>query len=285
MTDRKEKIRIIQETIRLCREHEQLRQKVQESIGAERIIWAQDSVPFNERLCEPAQLILSPKRTMEAARPYAMQGKKVCVLNFASAVSPGGGVLQGYAAQEESLCRVSTLYPALRDQRVQAFYRRHLEMVRQDGMGWKNTDDCIYTPGVYVIREDTSDCALMAEENWYPVRVITCAAPDLRFADLDRAETSEELLNIFVRRMRRIVAIAAQEENDVLILGAFGCGVFMNPPGVLVRALSHVLLDPTPPRPMHCFRTIEFAVFSPCRNHPNYRAFLSLPGIREDDSR
>ena len=40
--------------------------------------------------------------------------KRVAVLNFANPVKPGGGVEKGAIAQEESLCRCSTLYPVLK---------------------------------------------------------------------------------------------------------------------------------------------------------------------------
>ena len=38
---------------------------------------------------------------------------KIAVMNFANAFQAGGGVADGCTAQEESLCRCSTLYPIL----------------------------------------------------------------------------------------------------------------------------------------------------------------------------
>ena len=60
-----------------------------------------------------AKIVVSGKRSLEAAEAYAKQGKKVCVLNFASATNPGGGVVNGSSAQEECICRCTTLYPCL----------------------------------------------------------------------------------------------------------------------------------------------------------------------------
>ena len=75
---------------------------------------------------EKAKAIVSGKRSLEAAESYAKKGKKVCVLNFASATNPGGGVVNGSSAQEESICRCTTLYPCLNTEQMwNVFYKPH----------------------------------------------------------------------------------------------------------------------------------------------------------------
>lgn len=75
----------------------------------------------------------------------------MCVLNFASATNPGGGVVKGSSAQEEAICRCSTLYPNLKAERAwEKFYAPHRRA--RDPL---HNDDCIYTPGVMVFKADT----------------------------------------------------------------------------------------------------------------------------------
>ena len=50
---------------------------------------------------------------------------RIGVLNFASAIKPGGGFMNGAQAQEESIARSSTLHPTLCTHVAQEFYRLH----------------------------------------------------------------------------------------------------------------------------------------------------------------
>ena len=225
---------------------------------------------------QPAKVIVSPKRTLEAAAPYAYAGKKVCVLNFASATNPGGGVVKGSSAQEEAICRCSTLYPNLKEQRMwNQFYARAHDPL--------HNDDCIYTPGVVVFKSDTDYPQLMPEEKWYSVNVLTCAAPNLRerpsngmnSGDGDDAVhiSREELQTLHEKRMRRVLEIAWAKENEVVILGAFGCGAFRNPPAVVAQAMKTVVQEYRKK-----FETIEFAVYCSTQYDTNYRVFQQILG-------
>ena len=82
---------------------------------------------------QKAKGIVSGKLSLEAAVSYAKQGKKVCVLNFASATNPGGGVVSGSSAQEECICRCTTLYPCLdTDQMWNVFYKPHRKVANYE---------------------------------------------------------------------------------------------------------------------------------------------------------
>ena len=58
---------------------------------------------------------VSADRSFQAAMRLKKEfhESRIAVLNFANAFHPGGGVEAGASAQEECLCRCSTLYPLL----------------------------------------------------------------------------------------------------------------------------------------------------------------------------
>ena len=279
MADRNERIQIFEQTIDACRNDQTLCSAINDSIAKQNIIWEEDPLPACEARYEnPALLVISPERTFEAAEKYRKSEKRICVLNFASSVTPGGGVAWGAGSQEESLCRISTLYPAISDRETAgAFYDRHRQMIQSREMNRKNRDDCIFTPGVVVIREDTFDCTMLPKDQWYEADVITCAAPDLRYDDNGTAYQPEalELTEVFEKRWRRILSVAAMNKADILILGAFGCGVFDNPPELVAQAFHNVFQEFA-----HCFEAVEFAVFAQSEDDPNYLAFSKMEGIQ-----
>lgn len=266
-------IPVIHETLALCRDNPALARAVEASIASQRIIPEAEALPVPApRYAEPAQITVSARRSFEAAAAH--RGHHVAVLNFASATQPGGGVMKGSRAQEESLCRCSTLYPCLQDPRAAAgFYQPHRR--KRNPL---HNDDCILTPGVVVMRSDDAQMRVLSPEEWQQVDVISCAAPNLRQnpsnamnpGDGDRPAliTPEELYALHVKRLRRILTVAALSSADTVILGAFGCGAFSNDPAVVAPAMAQAAAEFR-----HVFRHIEFAVY--CRSHEdrNHRAF------------
>ena len=216
---------------------------------------------------KPANIIVSRLRSFEAAAQYI--GKRTAVLNFASATNPGGGVEKGASAQEECLCRVSTLYPCLADQKMRtSFYTPH----RKNGNTLHN-DDIIYTPNVLVIKDD--DHNLLSEP--FSVDIISCAAPNLREQPSNQYNTGDtikvqisdnELLALHEKRARKIFSSAIANGVEILILGAFGCGAFQNDPHIVAQAYKNVLPDFA-----HYFHTIEFAIYCRPADSINYDAF------------
>lgn len=266
---RKENVAIFEDTQRLSKSIPALRDAIKASTAHQKIIMEADRIePVTPRFDMPAKIIVSRNRSFEAAGQHS--GKKVCVLNFASATNPGGGVARGSTAQEECLCRCSTLYENLTASTVwKPFYEVH----RQQNNPLYN-DDAIYTPNVIVFKSDSCEPELLPEDQWQRVNVITCAAPNLR-PGRDGCEwvriSNQALYQLHVKRMCRILDIAAVTENDIVILGAYGCGASKNPPDVVARAMKQAVNAYR-----HHFETIEFAVYCSPRDDRNFRVFQQV---------
>lgn len=188
---------------------------------------------------------------------------KTAVLNFANAYSPGGGVARGAMAQEECLCRSSSLYAAL----TLPYIIKNYYKANQKNTGDMGTDAVIYSPGVVVFKTDDPVPADMTPR--FSVDVITCAAPycDPAKAGKLREDKLREVLN---GRIRNILETAAANGPDYLVLGAFGCGVFNNPPKLVAETFRALLLDRGYGR---YFKKTVFAVKADDEDDPNLLAF------------
>lgn len=233
--------------------------------------------PGAPRFPEGTLVTVSRRRTLEAAVAYleSRPQARVAVLNFASATNPGGGVTSGSRAQEEAICRCSTLYPALCTPSLRrGFYDFH--RARHDV---RYTDACIYTPGVTVIKTDEALPRRLEPRDWRQVDVLTCAAPNLRERPYNVMNpgsgtalrlSDQELLELHLSRGRQILRVAARHGAEAVILGAFGCGAFRNPPTVVAKAYR-MLMDEFD----GLFRSTEFAVYCTPRDATNYDAFAT----------
>lgn len=184
-------------------------------------------------------ITIRPVDTLEAAR-YILDHEpqaRVAVLNMASPLQPGGGVLRGAKAQEESLCMRSTLYPSLRTQ-----WYRH------------KPDTVIHTPDVLVFKSPSPDLKLLEPSDQIYVDVISCAAP--RHPDVKQLSDGtlkyddpkdEEAMALKIKYiMRTVVKTSATH----VVLGAIGCGAYRNPIKEVAGMMRRCLLGRGKGRPL-----------------------------------
>jgi uncharacterized protein (TIGR02452 family) len=194
-------------------------------------------------LGSPLPIYIVQSDTLDAAQKLHAQHPqaKIAVLNMASPLQPGGGVLRGAKAQEESLCMRSTLYPSLRPE----WYRHP-------------NDAVIYTPDILVFKSAaTPEMEMLEVKDRFYVDVISCAAPrhpetvevsngnggkENRYADPE----DEEMMSL---KIKFIMRTAAKMGVTHLILGALGCGAYRNPTGQVANIMRKCLVGKGNGRP------------------------------------
>ncbi|OIW25369.1 hypothetical protein CONLIGDRAFT_91701 [Coniochaeta ligniaria NRRL 30616] len=197
------------------------------------------SASANAAATSPPRITLRITDTLEAAyrllttadppTSHRHRPPRVGVLNMASPLRPGGGVLSGAASQEEWLCARTTLYPSLKEE----FYR-----LPEVG--------AIYTPDVLVFRSWDDAATEMAKADRFLVDVVSAGM--LRFPDLDGDDGEEKVYaeqkdrELVVRKMRAVMRIMRGKGVEKVVLGAWGCGAYGNPVGEIAAAWSKVLL-------------------------------------------
>lgn len=228
---------------------ESLKEAVRDSISRQYMVTEEDEISQEMSSDETTKYIVSGKRSFEAAKGYA--GKKIAVLNFANNHSIGGAPFSA-GAQEESLCRCSTLFPCLEAMKV-PFYMKHRKQYEAREIGNWGSDDLIYTPDVVVFKTDERTNPVypktMPQDEWYKVNVITCAAPEIQRMNGIPRDYETRIRS----RVKKILDVAAREGNEVLILGAWGCGAFKNPSHIVARVFRTLLKD-------YSFEVVEFAL-------------------------
>ena len=286
MTDKKtgyskqaERVEIFQDTMAWIQTDPTLAASVEEAKKNTKVYYEDEYPQFDMSNARNEQITVTKDRSYQAAMRLAKEnpGKKIAVMNFANAFHPGGGVTKGASAQEECLCRCSTLYALLYRRSLRDTYYKH----HHDLNTSKASDALIYTEGVVICKTDDDHPQRMDQEDWVKVDVITIAAPDLRaksnmYAPVIGDNTymnNAELFGYHVKRAMHMLTVAASKEADILVLGAFGCGAFQNDPAVVARAYK-VALEEFP----KVFDTVEFAVYCSPVDQRNYTEFHNMLG-------
>ena len=201
----------------------------------------------------------------------------VLVLNLANPVNPGGGVRRGAKAQEEDLCRKSSLLVSLEGPNASRYYEYNRSL--HTFMG---SDAVMIHPRVEIIRDDNGDLL----EETVIVAVLTCAAPMLTYGMEGMSRKQYERL--VLGRITGMLNIAVHLGYRDLILGAFGCGAFRNDARVVSDLFCQALkeFDCGGMGEKELFRRIDFAVLDRSDDRYNYREFArNFSDFRRDENR
>jgi uncharacterized protein (TIGR02452 family) len=208
---------------------------------------------------QPAQVTVTGETTLAALRRLAVdEGREaVAALNFASARTPGGGYRTGAHAQEETLARSSALVASL--ERVPRYYEQNRATSSS-----LYTDHAVWSPAVPFFADDAG----VFSGTTYRAGIVTMPAPN-RGAITLPAEI-QAVPDTLRRRMRCVLALAARARVRNLVLGAWGCGVFRNPPDTVAPLFREALDDPTWSR---AFDTVVFAVYDASPQRATFATF------------
>ena len=209
------------------------------------------------------EVVVNNETTLQAAERLVREEgyKNTVCLNFASGTNPGGGFLQGSGAQEESLARSSALYPTIAQ--MDEMYQKN-----RDYVSALYKEYMIYSPQVPVFRRDNGQ--LLNE----PYKVSFITAPAVNAGVVRARESRENITKIaetMKKRIKEILSLALVEGENVLVLGAFGCGVFKNDPEKVASYFKKYLLDNYKFKDL--FEKVVFAVLDRSKKKTTYKIF------------
>lgn len=201
----------------------------------------------------------------------------VLVLNLANPVHPGGGVRRGARAQEEDLCRKSSLLLSLESSAARKYYDYNSSLHTYFG-----SDALMITPQVEIIRDEKGNLL----QDSIIVSIMSCAAPML--CNGLEGITDAQYRAMMFGRITGMLKTAAYLGYQVLVLGAFGCGAFRNDAHIVSDIFYRALreFDYNGMKAGNFFRRIDFAVLDRTKNQYNFREFSRnfSDFYRENDS-
>ncbi|GHT78399.1 TIGR02452 family protein [Spirochaetia bacterium] len=193
---------------------------------------------------------------LETANVLRNAGLTPCVLNMASAHNPGGGVRNGAGAQEENIFRRTNLFRSL--YQFAGYAVEYGVTASKDRYPLDGKTGGVYSGGITIFRaSESSGYALLKE----PYQVSFASVPALNRPELEkkggRYFIADSLVETAREKIRTILRIAAVHHHESLVLSAFGCGAFANPPNHVALLFKEVFEED---EFKNRFRTVVFSI-------------------------
>lgn len=184
-----------------------------------------------------------------------MHGETFAVLNMANAYTPGGGCDEGMIAQEENMYRRSDCRLKVPDREIAGDGRHYTPATTALVNGENGLVAFDRTPRYCIkgpeVGNQGDGYTMLAQDEIFPFYELRSAAQDLRgdkpFDEaLARRKIAAQLQTLINHGQRHVV------------LSAFGCGAFKNPPEVIARLYREELT-----KCAQYFDVVAFAIYNP----------------------
>lgn len=206
-----------------------------------------DASPL-ERKFTSTEIVVVESDCLEVAEKEQKDGNKVAVLVFASPLEPGGAMAEVNNGQEEDVCRRSNLFGLMweivynNDQAPGLYPLVNLtDAAEVDPIySQKEFNGMFLTSDVTVFRAGKTKNYACLEE---PFDVGMLISPALREPNLTeentyvRKEDEDQIRKVIMTQLR----VSHEQNYDTVILGAFGCGAFQNPPALIAQLYKEII--------------------------------------------
>ena len=217
------------------------------------------------------KIIVKNDDSIHCGHQLQQEGYNPVVLNLASRRNPGGGVKNGSRGsggeplpQHQPLSLYVSLCRICQDYSLEKSKFQYPMPVRFGG---------IYVPDATVFRAGAKDDFALLDTPYYMSFVAVAA---INHPELDRdGNICEEDAALTKNKMRTMLRIGLLNGHDSIVLGAFGCGAFHNPPKHIAR-LFHEVIDEE--EFMDKYKLIAFAILE---DHNSPRGGNLQPFIEE----
>ena len=191
------------------------------------------------------------------------------VLNMANAHVPGGGYLEGLVAQEENMFRRTDCHFSINVNTLDEngyYLKEYTDLINGENnvvyLDYENPRICIRGQE-FKNREDLG-YRWLSEDEIFPFYEMRSAAIDLRTG----VKFSEKEC---VKRVRAQFNTLKKYKIKHVVLGAHGCGAFLNPPEKVANVYRKVIKEFTDD-----FKVIAFAIFNAGYGPDNYSVFRNI---------
>jgi len=213
--------------------------------------------------------------TLQSTKEF---GTTFACLNMANATVFGGGYVEGMAAQEENMFRRTNCHfcdhdlenPKIkcvkRNSEGHAIYNSNYTDIidgrSSDGMAYLDKE----RPRICIKGSEKNDYRDLDKTDIFPFYELRSAAADLRRVGSDSFDEED-----CKRRIKSQIEVLKNKNISHVILSAFGCGAFLNPPELVAKCYKEVLNE-------YELKdwVIIFAIYYPGYGPDNYPIFRDI---------